>query len=67
MLLGMKLSLRQPQAQPFLVIAVDPETETKCIEVPVDAISADEARRAARAVLARTRRDHWMLTAERAA
>lgn len=67
MLLGMKLSLRQPQAQPFLVIAVDPEAEARCVEVPVDAISADEARRAARRELAKTKRDHWMLTAERAA
>lgn len=47
--------------QPFAVIAVDPASEHVCIRVDVRAISADEAKRAARAELALAKRDDWSI------
>ncbi len=53
--------------QPFDVIAVDPEHAWRCAHVKVVAISVDEARRLARAELAKEKRDDWSISHVRAA
>jgi hypothetical protein len=53
--------------QPFAVIAVDPENDWRIAEVVVSAISADEAKRLARAELAKAKRDDWSIRYVRAA
>lgn len=53
--------------QPFAVLAVDPENDWRVAELQVVAVSADEAKRLARAELAKAKRDDWSISHVRAA
>jgi hypothetical protein len=51
----------------FAVLAVDPENDWRVAELRVVAISEDEAKHAARAELAKEKRDDWSISCVRAA
>lgn len=51
---------RHPQTT-FIVIAADPESDFRLHRMDLDAVSSDEARRAAREELATMKRDHWSI------
>lgn len=54
--------LRPMNKRPFVVVAEDPILDWRSAQVTVDAISPDEAKTAARAELAKDKRDEWSIT-----
>jgi hypothetical protein len=57
-LVGMNKPTAIP-TRPYYIVAVDPEADWRCVQFEVRAISRDEARRRARVVLAKDKRDHY--------